>query len=85
MQKVTTENSTSDFRIIWLSIPEMEAPEALLRKRSNGELLRGILSIVDVARMLCANCIDTDTPNTFYNGYTSKVEGNNLLVFFMDS
>lgn len=70
------------FRIAWPSFEEQKASAELLgRNRPNGALLKGIFSVTDGGRFKCADYVDTDIQNAYFEGYTQQDEVTNLFVF----
>ena len=82
--RVIRGNPHSALRIAWPTVPEMEESERLLRKHPLGGLLPGVFAMMDGARFPCADYLDTDTQNAFYEGYVSSVEVTGILVFTFD-
>ena len=60
----------------------MEASSRLLQEnRENGRLLNGVFVVMDGGWMPCADYVDVDTQNAYYEGYTGNVEVTNLFVW----
>lgn len=60
----------------------MEQSAALLQaNRSNGALNKSAFSVVDGRRLPCANYVNTEKQNDFYEGYTQSLELINLQVY----
>eukprot|EP00171_Calliarthron_tuberculosum_P005428 IDg5428t1 len=55
--------------------------QKLMANRPNGRLMKGIFAVVDGGRIPCADYVDADMQNAYYEGYTGNVEVTNLLVF----
>lgn len=60
----------------------MKASTALLENyRAFGGLLKGVFAAVDGGRLPCADYIDRNLQNAFYEGYKQSVEVTNLFVW----
>lgn len=70
------------FRVEWPDHNEMQESAQLLQdNRPNGALLRGVFGVIDGGRFPCADYVDNDVQNAFYEGYTCTVNVTNLLVY----
>lgn len=58
-----------------------ESTKLMVSNRPSGELLSDVFSVLDGARVLCAEDTITDLQNAYYEGYTGNVQVRNLLVF----
>lgn len=80
--RTVKKRDRKDFEVRWPSPEEMHASAELLRRnRGNGFLLNGVFAVVDGGRMPCADYINRDLQNAYYEGYTQKVEVTNLFVW----
>lgn len=59
-----------------------ESAKLLEVNRPNCALLRGIFAVVDGGRFSCAEYVDADTHNTFYESYACTVDVTNLLFYY---
>lgn len=80
--KVVKDKSRTEFEVRWPSAAEMDASNQILkRNHACGELLEGLFGVMDGGRMPCADYIDVDTQNAYYEGYSQNVEVTNLFVW----
>ena len=80
--RVVKKTSKTEFEIRWLDEREMLASSLLLQNnRTNGPLLKGVFAVTDGSRMPCADYMDVDTQNAYFEGFTQGVEVTNLFVW----
>lgn len=82
--RMIIQKAHPDMRLEWPTEIEMKASAALLKNRPNGHLLPNVFAVMDGGRLLCADYINTDIQNAYYEGYTGNVEVTNLLVYSFD-
>ena len=82
LKRVVCNRSRTEFEIRWPTHDEMKLSAALLEKnRVSGHWLKGVFAITDGGRMPCADYIDQDLQNAYFEGFTQGVEVMNLFVF----
>ena len=86
LQKVVIEDHKNGgpLRITWPTLEELCVMEEHINTREYAEALKGIFAVMDGARIPCADYIDADIQNGYYEGFTCSVQVTNLLVFSFD-
>lgn len=68
-------------RLQWPTVSEMKKFAILFGKSwLRDQIFQNIFASVDTSRLPCANYVDLDKRNWFYEGYTQCVEVTNLLI-----
>ncbi|KAI0565152.1 DDE superfamily endonuclease [Gracilaria domingensis] len=69
-------------RVHWPTTPEMKASADLLqRNRAVGNALPGVFALIEGGTLSCAEYVDPNIQNAYYDGYTCRVDITNLLVY----
>ena len=82
MLLVVKRKTRSEFEVRWRTVAEMNSYTNLLTSnRKFGKYLHGLLAVTDVERMLCADFIDPELQNAYFEGFTQNIEVTNLFAW----
>lgn len=80
MVKIIELNLNSDLRVQWPTPAEMAKSAGFLKEiRPNDPILSNIFGVLEGGRLPCADYVNADVQNAYYEGYTTSVEVTNLL------
>lgn len=80
MFKVVKIKDRVEFEVKWPNESKMKASSENVRNITQEKNLSGVFAVVNVGRLPCAEYINLDTQNAYYDGYTANMEMYNLLV-----
>lgn len=71
-----------DFRCAWPTVEEIDESSAPVHaNREYGHLFKGFFAVVDGGQFPCADYVNDDVQNAYYEGHTCSVEITNLLEY----